>query len=67
MRTTRRDAIALWTENVLDLNIAVDDARAALARALEDLRARVRERNHAADTLADLVRRHDSTVGQTTP
>ena len=53
-----RDDIARWTENVLDYDILVDDARADVERALDELRVRVEDRDRAVRHLADLIHRH---------
>jgi hypothetical protein len=50
-----RAALRRAEDNLIDLDVVVDDCRREVARALEALRAAVRERNRAAGHLADLV------------
>jgi hypothetical protein len=50
--------IASWRENLLDLDIVVDDCRRDVDRAVEDLRAAVKERDRAALHLAHLIAMH---------
>ena len=52
---TGRAAIALWQNNVFDLNTIVQDVRLALDHAIERLRVAVRERARAAAVLAWLI------------
>jgi hypothetical protein len=55
---TRREllaAIALWRENVFDLDIVVDDRRSDEERSAEATRVAVRERDRAAEHLAQLI------------
>lgn len=55
--SSRCDSIALWVENLIDLDTAVDDARVDLDRVLDELRIRVRARDAAVRHLVDLVAR----------
>ena len=47
--------VRLWRENVLDLDVLVDDKRAAASLAVYELREAVRERDRAAVHLAHLI------------
>jgi len=58
VKTTQHDLvpeIARWRENLLDFELVVDDKRQAIDRALDELRAAVRERDRAAAHLQHLV------------
>jgi hypothetical protein len=49
------DAIKRWQNNVIDTDLAVDDARADLERAQDALRDAVRDRQRAIDHLTHLI------------
>ena len=47
--------IATWRQNVIDLDLAVDDRRAAVTRAIGELREAIGERDRAARHLGHLI------------
>ena len=57
-RRNQRRVIEQWRNNLLDLEATVDVARIAVDRAVDDLRAAVRERDRAVAHLQNLLELH---------